>query len=336
MGGSTYWGLAFAAMSWGVSAGCTAEEGSDIESFRQALPSADAMEIAGPETPRGSSGAPAAADASIAGPGQWAVYYALTREIRDGANAVTAGVLGTVWFIAHTNPTEVAGEQATWGPYTDALEPATWRFRMTHEGGGEYSYVLEGRPKTSDSDDDYRVVVSGVGFGESSDQHGDGSFTIDIDTGKELDPFAYEAKDSGKLTVVHDLPPTVTEELNALPRTLDVQLAPSSSSEHLDIRSEARADGTGLLIIDGFADIDDSKETALEALAIVSQWDASGSGRADVTVTGGDVPVELSSLAVVECWDASFRRSYYTDSVGFEETVGEAASCPYTEAPAED
>lgn len=311
---------------------CAPEPESDLETFRQALPSSDAMAIAGPET----SSAASSSNVAPADPDKWATYYRFTRVIRDGTNAVTAGVLGTVWYVAHTRPTELTSDQATWGPYTDSLEPATWRFRMTRQGEDQIEYRLEGRPKSSSSEDDYQTVVSGVSHVHSSPQFGDGSFSIDIDTGKSLDPLAYDSDSSGTISVTHDLPPTVTEELAPLPRTLQVELAPSASGERLTILSEARTDNTGLLVVDGVADIDDSKTTALEDVTIVSQWNQSGSGRADVTVSGGDVPEELDPLTLVECWDPSFQQSYYTDSAGIEADSGDAAQCPYSSAPGLD
>lgn len=324
-----------------AAAACGSDEELTVESFRQALPSAKSATIDGPEreSPPDVSGAAATADADAAesaGPSEWAEYYAFTREVRDGVNAITASVLGTVWFVAGTNPSEISEDEAIWGPYTDALEPATWRFRMKREGEGEYSYVLEGRPKDSEAEQDYRVVISGTGYDASSAQHGDGSFTIDIDEGKRLDPFAYGEDDSGSIAVTHELPPDVTSEVGALPRTIDVELRPAAGQEHLTVHSEAREDGTGLIAVDGVWDIDEEGQTALEDVTIVSQWNVAGAGRSTVTIAGGDLPASIDSVEAVECWDESFRRAYYSDSVGFQETVGTSEACAVQGDEADD
>jgi hypothetical protein len=313
-------------------AGCeTSGDDEEVISIRQALPNKEALQLQGPEAasaqPVVSQAAPAPLDAP------YAKFYTFTRGVRDGVNAVTAGVLGTVWFIVHTKPTSVDHGQAVWGPYTDSLEPASWRFRVSRVSGNEYEYVLEGRPKESSSEQDYRTVLSGNGFSNNDPKHGDGQFAVDLDTARSLDPVKHQ-NDSGVITVVHDLPRSVTEEMAPLPRTIQVTLAPSTSAAHLEIVSIAREDRTGTLIVDGIADVDESKTTALEDVTVASQWDAAGAGRSDVTLSGGDVPTALDPLTLVECWDTHFKQSYYKDSANAEPTVGEIGGCAFADAAA--
>jgi len=309
--------------------GC-ANSGDDEEvlAIRQALPNKEALQIAGPET---ASAEPVVTHATAAPQdAPYAEFYVFTRGVRDGVNAVTAGVLGTVWFIVHTRPTSVESGKAIWGPYTDSLEPASWRFSVTRVAENEYEYLLQGRPKDSSSEQDYATVLSGIGYSNKDPKHGDGHFTIDLDTARALDPVKHQ-KDSGKITVVHDLPPTVTEELAPLPRDIQVTLAPSDSLAHLEIVSIAREDQTGTLIVDGIADVDESKTTALEDVTVVSQWDAAGAGRSDVTLGSGDVPTELDPLTLIECWDTHFKQSYYEDSADAKPAVGELSACAFAE-----
>lgn len=309
--------------------GC-ANSGDDEElvSLRQALPNQAAMQLQGPESAAAEPAITHAAAAPQDAP--YAKFYTFTRNVRDGVNAVTAGVLGTVWFIVHTKPTSVEHGQATWGPYTDSLEPATWRFSVTRIAGNEYEYTLQGRPKESSSEADYQTVLDGTGYGKSDPKHGDGQFTIDLDAARALDPVKHP-NDSGLITIVHELPPTVTEELAPLPRNIQVTLAPSISAAHLDIVSIAREDRTGTLIVDGIADIDESKGTALEDVTVASQWDAAGAGRSDVTLSGGDVPAALDPLTLVECWDTHFKQSYYKDSADSAPQVAEINACAFAD-----
>jgi hypothetical protein len=317
--------------------GCVTESDDQLDSIRQALPKKEPMQLDGPETAAASATDTAnTTDAGVApANAPYATFYTFTRNVRDGVNRITAGVLGTVWFIVNVKPTRDEGDQVIWGPYTDALEPATWRFRVTHQGGLEYDYVLEGRPKESRSDQDYRAVLTGVGYAQGDPKHGDGSFSIDLDVARALDPVAH-ANDSGKVTVVHDLPPTVTTELAPLPRTIEVKLLPSDSAAHLDILSIARVDHTGTIIVDGLADVDESKNTALEDVTVASQWNALGAGRADVTLAGGDVPAALSPVTLVECWDTQFKQSYYKDSAGIAATAGDISACAFSDVASAD
>lgn len=313
--------------------GCVSQPEDEVETIRQALPKKEPMQLAGPETTAAQSTATNSNSDAGAAPANapYATYYTFTRNVRDGVNKITAAVLGTVWYIVNTRPTTVGRGEAVWGPYTDALEPATWRFRVTHQGGGEYAYILEGRPKESSSDQDYRTVLSGVGYARGDEKHGDGNFMIDLDVARALDPVAHP-NDSGKVTVVHDLPPTVTTELAPLPRTIEVTLLPSNSAAHLDILSVAREDNTGLIVVDGLTDVDESKATALEDVTVASQWNASGAGRSDVTLSGGDVPTALDPVTLVECWDTHFKQSYYTDSAGINPGAGDVSACAFNQA----
>lgn len=315
-------------------AGCFPAANDDADVYRAALPVEAAVTVAGPES-RSSSSADTGAQNATAAPADapTSKYYAFTRSVRDGVNHVTADVLGSVWYIVNTKPTEVESNTATWGPYTDALEPVTWRFRVTRVTGEEYSYILEGRPKDSTDDADYLAVLEGTGYGQKDTRHGDGEFAIDLDAAKQLDPVAH-TDDSGKISVKHDLPASVTREFAPLPRQIEVDLAPSSNGSRLNILSLARQDNTGQLVVDGMADIDESHATALEDVTVVSQWNAFGAGRADVTIAAGDVPAALSPVTAVECWDSHFKQSYYSDSAGIAPEAGSPTACAFTSAAA--
>jgi hypothetical protein len=182
-----------------LASACTLQKQGDVSEYREAIPERDAVFVDGPEstqgdssTRSGSSGLLADAPAGTT----WAEWYAWTREVRDGVNGITAAVLGSVHIIVHSQPTEVGDDEAVWGPWGDALEPATYRFRATRVAEHEIDYVLEGRPRASVSDDDYRAVLSGKGYSKRHDRHGDGFFTIDLDVARDLDPFKHQ-DDSG-------------------------------------------------------------------------------------------------------------------------------------------
>ncbi|MGC4064055.1 MAG: hypothetical protein QM784_05330 [Polyangiaceae bacterium] len=208
------------------------------------------------------------------------------------------------------------------------MEPATYRFRISKAGDGGYNYVYEGRPKTSTSDDDYRVIVEGIGYARADERHGDGHFTIDMDVMRELDPVEHE-NDSGSLRIDHDLPTTVTSQVRALPRHIEVEAARSDDATRYSITSDALADQTGTLSVEAVTDLDPSGTTKLETVNVESQWNEIGEGRADVSYAGGDVPVALDPVSAVECWNSAFKRSYYHDSAGVEADYGQVSACAY-------
>jgi hypothetical protein len=316
--------------------GCMLEKQDDGEEYREALPRREAVALSGPETDADGhtgtasiTGSHPQAERSL-GRTDYAKWYGFTRAVRGGVNLVTAAVLGSVWTLVHLEPTAVADGEATWGPYTDALEPVTYRFRVTRIARAEYDYVLEGRPKTSSSDADYRPVLSGHGYGKLHEQHGQGDFLIDLDAARDLDPIGHQ-DDSGTVRIVHDLPRALDGEGRGLPRliTADVRPDPALNPESFSVTSKAELDGTGSLHVDAKADVDDAKATALEDVAIDSRWRADGAGRADIVIAGGDIPVDPGSVSAVECWGADFMRSYYADSIDFEAEQGDETACVY-------
>ncbi len=83
--------------------------------------------------------------------------------------------------------------------------------------------------------------------------------------------------------------------------------------------------------MDAHDDVSDEKNTAKEDVQIRSRWNAQGEGRADITLSGGDVPQTYGTVSAIECWDSSFARVYYGDSVEYAPTEGDVAACAYSE-----
>lgn len=311
------------------------QEDGDAEKFRQALPKAEAVQVAGPEdaqTTGGQTGQSIQADEPWA-EGPWAKWYGFTRHVRKGVNTVTGVVLGGVWLIVHTQPTSVNANEAIWGPYTDSLEPVTWRFRITEVAEDEYDYVLEGRPKAQKSDAAFRPVLKGKGWAKGHAKHGDGFFEIDLDTAKELDPFEH-GDDSGRIKITHDLPANITTDIFAQPRSITAEVEPSTTDAWFTVTSNSAADGTGTLFVNAYADADESELTKKEDITIQSQWNGTGAGRADIEISGGDVPAEYDPVQAVECWGADFYRVYYSDSVSWAPAEGQASQCAFSGPPA--
>ena len=312
--------------------GCALQKKDDVDEFREAVPHSQAVSLAGPDGSSGSTGtasAPPPRGALTLNPPatSYAKWYGFTRDMRDGVNAVTASVLAGAWLIIQSEPSATSKDSATWGPYTDELEPVAYRFRVTRVATDEYEYVLEGRPKASTSDADYRALLTGNGFGRLSEQHGQGGFTIDLDAAKALDPYEH-ANDSGSVSIVHDLPRDFSDNLAALPRTITATVSPQGEA-HYSVESVANADHTGVIHVAAHVDIDDSKLTQLEDVTVHSRWNATGAGRADIVFKGGDLPASTPEVDAEECWDVDFAQSYYMDSVNFAPSAGDANACVY-------
>lgn len=318
--------LAFALAATALG-GCAPND--DSNEFQEAIPEQGSVNVDGPDgaradmsTQAGTFGTMASGAASAP-----AFWYGFTRDLRDGVNAVTAGVLVSVWAVVHLDPTEVSDDHAVWGPYDgDALDPARYRLTVTRLEPRHFRYLLEGQKK---SGGDYLNVLDGDGYGRASASHGDGQFVLDLDNAKAVDPTKH-TNDSGQVTIVHDLPPDIGRVRDALPRTITATVAPAGEAS-VDITSLAHEDHTGELDVVAHVDIDDSHATALEDVNVVSRWRSTGAGRADIGISGGDLPAEgLEGVTAVECWGSDFARVYYTDSAGIKPTEGDAAECVYT------
>lgn len=323
--------LAFVLAATALS-GCAVQKDGESNEFQEALPEQGSVNIDGPDAARADMSAQSATFGTLASGAATdpAFWYSFTRDVRDGVNVVTAVVLVSVWAIVHTEPSELDEDHAVWGPYEgDALDPARYRLQVDRIGEHHFRYVLEGQKK---SGGEYLTVLDGDGYSRASASHGDGQFVLDLGNAKVLDPGRH-ADDSGTVTIVHDLPEDIGRRRDALPRTILATVAPDGEAS-LSITSKAHEDHTGELDVTAHADIDDTETTALEDVSVVSRWLSSGAGRADVGISGGDLPAAgLAGVTAVECWGTDFGRVFYSDSAGIAPTEGNASECAY-EAPA--
>jgi hypothetical protein len=300
-----------------VATGCAASV-DDGDKFREPLPVASEMSLSVPHS-SGSTTRSGLAVGSGDAPA-YAKFYTFTRDVTDGVDLVTGVVLGSVWLIVHTHPTTIDQHQATWGPGSgDALSPVVWKLVVTEVQDGVFDYELDGRPKASTSDADWLAVLKGRGYGRNRAEHKNGYFTIDNDAAHTLDPA--RANDHGTTKITH--------QLHNWPATIAVELRPTPAPDWLDITVTHRSDGSGDVDVNGLVDVDQPKNGVPEDVVVHSRWANTGAGRADVQISGGNAPVLVKAS---ECWSTSFVRSYYTDNVGLEPTVGDPAACVFTDA----
>jgi hypothetical protein len=313
-------------------AACALEKEEAADEFREAVPTAEAVSVDGPASSGGSLETASSSRGALAAGAEPARWYRFTRDLRDGVNGVTAVILGSVAWVIHTEPTELAEGKAVWGPYpADGLEPVSFRLTVTRLEEHHYRYVLDGRPKSSTSDADFLTVLDGDGYSKSSDQHGDGAFVVNLDNARQLDRFRHP-DDSGTVRIEHDLPRDISRHLGALPRFITADITPAGG-HWLSVTSSAFEDGTGAIDLTGLVDIDDAG-TLAEDIAIQSRWQQTGAGRSDIGISGGDVPVAFSPATAAECWGEDFTRVYYESSFEDPASSGDPTACAYS-APEE-
>lgn len=317
-------GVGFCALT-----GCQVTSSGEADAFREALPlqSDVALGVPGSQatnvgtknihlatTPVGGS---ATTDDSGSLSDSTAQYYTFTRDITGAVDFTTAVILGGIWAIVHSDPTSIETDKAVWGPgSSNALEPTIWRFTVTKVGDAEYDYILEGQPKSGGA---WLPVLNGHGYGASRPEHKMGWFQANNDNYKTLEPS--EGHDEGTTKITWDL--------RQSPATIDVELRPEADHGSLDVNVTHLADGGGSVDIAGTTDIDAATSTQLETVHLLSQWNNTGAGRADVQLSGGELPVTVDAS---ECWSSAFTRSFYKDNVNFEQASGDDSVCAFSAA----
>lgn len=293
--------LALALLSAGTTAACI-QQNDDPHPVSKALPKAEDVRIKLPDSGSSSS--------SVVG--ELAEWYVATRDVTRGLNGGTAAVLVLVHTIVQFPPTSVDGDVYTWGPHHDALDPAEWRLIVHQLADGSYDWQLDGRNRTDGVE--FETIVDG-----NAVEGGTGRFDLDFDVSERVNPRENDGR--GQLGAVYDIPN----------RTLDLAVDSIDDRDgtptaiHYDYRYAEATDGGGDMVFAIFGDTDDVGPEP-EEVTLRSRWQASGAGRADARVRGGDTGGEVTAS---ECWDTRFLRVFYGDSLA--QTEGDASACVFAD-----
>ena len=298
-----------------VAAGCGGGKGPE-EAFREALPPAG-LRIAAPA-------GEAAAEPGVvqsAPVGQTAELYALTRQTSQSLNGMVGGVLATLWGIARQPPSSVAPGAAVWGPFTPALSPATYRL-VVERRPDRLVFHLDARPKVA-GDDSFRPAVAGGPDPAAPPERAIGELGADLSLLHALDPVGHPLE--GAMGVRYDLGPgggSVAVHLQEV-------AGPSEPPFTADYFHALGPDGAGALRFAAHADLL-AGQGQLEDGLVVSRWTASGAGRADARLRGGDAG---AGTDVSECWDELFGRVWFAAAPAEGTPVGEGdpSRCAFAE-----
>jgi hypothetical protein len=318
---------AIAAMGIG-SQGCTLKT-QDSSRFAEPIPQGSDVALGVPGSPSAvGTTAASASELHIDGypnsggavGGDYAFWYAFTRNVTDGVDLGTASILGTISLVVQLPATSTTANEAVWGPGGDALDPAVWRLTVDEVATDEYDYHLDARPKASTSESDYRALLTGHGYGDASPSHRSGWFQIDQDAYNALEPL--RAHDSGTVKVTYDL--------RAFPKTIEADVKHTADAAWFDFVVTHDADGSGAVSANANGDISTPPDGTYETITLESRYDSTGAGRADVEVTGGDLGTQTVDSS--ECWGTTFAESYYTDDASWRPTSGDVAACVFPHA----
>lgn len=291
-----------------------------VSDFRNGVPSSKQVALKLPESASGGlSGVGTRRDGLE---GETAEFYKLTRATTLLVNGGTALILDTVARITTYPATTVSNDSATWGPYTDALSPNTWKLTVTRTADADtYDYRLEGKGK-SEADSAYRIVLSGTHH-HAGDNVGNGTFLIDWDEAKQLPEHADLV---GTANVTYSRP--------TLSADIDIEVAfnqiySADKNQRVDahyVYHSTNAAG-GNFQFDVYQNFVGG--SGIEHAKMRSRWQQDGAGRTDARMTDGDVTGELNAN---ECWDSSFLSRYLNYSWDTSQNYGTETVCAFTVA----
>ena len=288
-------------------AGCVKQD----DEISRALPTSDQVKIKLPET---------AARIDDPALGQLATYYVVTRDVTRTFNGGSAAVLILLHAIVEQPVTSVSGNVYTWGPGSgNALDPAIYKLDVTANHDGTFDYTLSGHAK-SDATGHFIAIVDGHADPRPGQLKGNGDFLLDFDAARTVNPVD-NANDKGQVSVHYDL---AARHLDLDINSTDANGAPVSAQYAYD----EGADGSGNMTFNVIANVGGT--AANEDATIRSRWLATGAGRGDARLAGGDLG---SAQAIAsECWNQTFQRVYYTDNANLAQTEGNASQCAFATA----
>jgi len=280
------------------------------ENIDRALPTADQVSIKLPQN--------AARTLDAYAIGQTATWYVTTRDVTRTFNGGSAWVLTLIHAIVQFPATSSNGDTFTWGPWSEALSPAEYKLDVKVVGDGTYAYTLSGRSKTQ-ANAKFEVVIDGTADPRAGETKGSGEFLIDFDAGKRVNPIdSGDAK--GSVDVRYDL---AQRHLDLTVMSTDDLGKPVT----LDYAYNETATGGGDMTFDISGDFAGSASSLKETLTLRSRWLATGAGRADARVGGGDFGT--LSVTASECWGTAFNRVFYKDSVNAAAVEGAESACAF-------
>ncbi len=297
---------------------------------RAALPTKDTVAVSNPNSAakalRASTGAGAFTEGEQdSTAGDASSWYKTTYAMGTSVNGAVIWTLGLIKAVTDLPPTTCTTDTCTWGPGSGALDPADWEVVVRYDAAkDEYGYALLGRAK-SGGDGQFHAVVEGVAKPSLLPHRGSGTFQVDFDAGKLINP---SSTDQGKLQVNYS---------NATPSQghIDALFLGVRDGDHPDQKLNAAygfdedTSGGGSLEI-AFRNL-----TSADTVALHSRWKATGAGRSDVGVLIHGNAGATFTASLSECWGAPpFKVTYFTstDPHDLGPDSGNAADCAFADA----
>lgn len=287
---------------------------SQEEEFRAALPTRTMLEVH----------VPAPGDQGLAGQGQSSGLLERTRESLLKMNRATQELAELMEAVSAQPPTTVTSDTVVWGPYTDVSSDSDWLLRVTKRGQGiVYEYELGFRWRNA-SGWSLPWVLRGhqsVGIEGGRVIRGLGTGGLSFYALSELALPAQKEGMRSLISIQYGRPG------NPGPAEVAVNLKGTNEQYRYFFTPDLGHELNFVLLSDMYASGDGHTP---ERLSIKSRWRPDGASRADVRLSGGDLP---DGALYSECWDAGFASRYvhasYDPGLGYGT---EATDCIFASA----
>lgn len=266
------------------------------DQYRKVLPTANTLTIAAPETAtsgtaltRGLTSTAVTAD----GKSDLAVVsYVFATSVNLGV----ANMLFLIHSITWWQPTSCDDNTCTWGPGSGAADLNVFKLVVTRTGEN-YDYVLSAAPKSTGGTAFLPIVV-GFAHPGAQDHRGDGNFSVKFENAELLDqPTDHVRKDWGTLDVRYDTHAALRNEVIFWDvRDNDNPGADPLNPNRLDAYFNFDASSANGDLLVAWR----TRYAPLKELALFTQWNTAGQGRADLHYSD---PANTHSES--ECWDGA-------------------------------
>ena len=295
------------------------------KNIANALPTGDQVSIRIPESTAKLATSRTGLAVAPAALGQLSMWYVATLDVTHVFNGGAEFVLGLVHQVVQNPPTTIKGNTFTWGPGSDALQPADYKLDVIAVGDGTFTYQLSARSKIV-ANADFVTVISGTADPRKGDGQGNGTFSIDFDAAKQADP---TSTGTGSVHAAYDL---AKKHLDLTLDSTDALGQPLKG----DYTYDQAADGGGQMEFQIVGNV--APGPADETISLRSRWQTTGAGRADARIAGGDLGALTATAS--ECWDTHFLQVFYIDALSNGGTLsasdGQASACAFTDADLPD
>ncbi|MCA9495056.1 MAG: hypothetical protein KC621_34245 [Myxococcales bacterium] len=244
-------------------------------------------------------------------------YHLDTMDAIANTNADIGEILAGLDEITSFRPTwEPSSRTALWGPWLDdGLYGQLW---IRGELDGTYQWALQIRPEDS-GDADWVNAISGRVEAGADETASTGRMQIDFSA---IDGAGAGEGETGRLAIAYDIRTDGAEVSLGIGQFSEDGSIPADGRVHYDYG----VDG-GLFDFDVVGELNEEGDgSTLENLQIRSRWDATGAGRADARVGGG----ELGPLTYyeIECWNAAGTVVFNENNADMVRS-GDASACIY-------